>query len=174
MPVVGRTMLTAALGAALALGALQIVHAATPIGDNVHACVDNKSQALFVAKKDGSCAASQTAMTWFGGLSATTTKHLTSSLLANEKALVKANKLETSSARLLAKQHKRYAALRRTFDSQKLGRVSAEKTLGKMDEEVELQLQMAMDRNSLASRKLSNFMAKVGDTQSLLVASMKS
>jgi hypothetical protein len=163
MPLVGRTMLTAALGAALALGALQIVHAATPTADNVHACVDNKSQALFLAQKDGSCAASQTAMTWFGQLDATTTKHLTSSLLANGKALVKTNKLVTSSARLLAKQKKRYAALRRKFKSQQLGRVR-DQTLAAMDEDVELGLQSTMQNNNRSYTALSNIMVTNEDT----------
>jgi hypothetical protein len=166
-------MVTAALGAALALGALQIVHAATPTGDNVHACVDNKSQALFLAQTDGSCTASQTGLRWFGQLDATTAKQVTSSLAANQEALVKANKLVTSSARLLAKQEKRYAALRRTFDSQKSGS-ARDKTLADMDEQVELQLQMAMDRRSRYVTALSNIMKKNDDSMSALVAGMTS
>jgi hypothetical protein len=172
MAVVGRTILATALGAVLALGALQIVHAATPADDNVHACVDNKSQALFLAQKDGSCTASQTGLTWFGQLDATTAKQVTSSLAANQAALAKANKLVTSSARLLAKQEKRYAALRRRFDSQKPGSGS-DKTLAKMDEEAELQLQMAMDRHSRYERALSNIMKDNDDTLSGLLVDIR-
>jgi hypothetical protein len=168
----GTSVLAAGLGAVLAIGGAQLVHAAAPSKSDFQACADKQTGALFEAPSGGACLKGQTAVTWFGHLDPTIATQIGNQVSSRRKALAGIDSgLKSLKARLRSKQHAYDVAKKKFFSDQTLKARELDEL--EMTETESLRLQMAMDRVSKFMTALSNIEKEAADTDSAEISNSK-
>jgi hypothetical protein len=166
------TALTLALGAAIALGGVQLTHAATTSTGRFEACVSTTTHELYHTLPSGGCTTGQTATSWVGQLDTSTASSVATTSASNDKAVGAGVKALKSALKTYNKDKKKYASLASRLKTQSK---TADKigSLSDMSQQLQLELQVVTDRQSKLLETISNILKKLDGTDDSLVNNLK-
>jgi hypothetical protein len=165
-------VLTMAFGAALALGGMQLSHASTDSTGRFNACVDTKSHELFDTLPGGGCETDQSPTSWAGQLSASTATTVTTTAASNDKSVGAGVKGLKSAMKSFNTHKKKYNSLVTKLRAESKAGDQVH-TLSDMSQQMQLELQIAVDRQSKLLETISNIVKKLDSTDDSLVNNLK-